>query len=152
MVWDTYGLNGSSNHSIAILDTGIDDSHLDVGPFGDLDFSKKIVGWYDATLDKSSTPQDYGEHGTHVAGIAAGTGAANALQGSAMIETTFTYKLPPKQPGPWVYGYVDYIDVMNPGIINLNCSWSGDNDVLLVLSDPAGNEVERNNSTINLSL
>jgi len=146
-VWNTYGYMGSPNNSIAIIDTGIDDSHPDVGPFGDLNFSRKIVGWYDATLDNTTTPQDFDEHGTHVAGIAAGTGAANTLQGSAMIETTFTGKLPSKPLGPWVYGYVDYIDVMDPGIINLNCSWSGGNNVLLVLSDPAGNEVKRISGT-----
>ena len=145
-VWDTYGYAGSSNQTIAILDTGIDDSHSDLGPFEDLNFSRKIVGWYDTTSDSSSTPEDYGEHGTHVAGIAAGTGAANTLQGSGEFETTFTYVLPPEKPGPSVYGYVDYIDVMNPGVITLNCSWGGTNNVLLVLSSPAG-EVGRRSGT-----
>lgn len=145
-VWDTYGYAGSSNQTIAILDTGIDDSHPDLGPFGDLNFSRKIVGWYDTTSDSSSTPEDYGEHGTHVAGIAAGTGAANTLQGSGEVETTFTYVLPPQKPGPSVYGYVDYIDVMNPGVVKLNCSWGGTNNVLMVLSSPAG-EVGRRSGT-----
>jgi subtilisin family serine protease len=147
LVWETYGHRGSPNQSIAILDTGIDDSHPDLGPFQNLNFSRKIVGWYDASSDGALTPEDYGEHGTHVAGIAAGTGAANNLQGSGDIETTFTYRLPPKEPGPWVYGYVDYIDVANPGTIRLNCSWGGSNNVLLVLSDPAGNEVKRTSGT-----
>ncbi len=145
-VWNTYGYTGSPNHSIAIVDTGIDDSHPDVGPYGDLNFSKKIVGWYDATPDLIGTPQDYGEHGTHVAGIAAGTGAANTLQGSDEIETTFTYILPLEKPGPLVYGYVDYIDVTSPGVITLNCSWGGTNNVLMVLSSPAG-EVARASGT-----
>ena len=147
LVWETYGYKGSPNQSIAILDTGIDDSHPDLGPFQNLNFSRKIVGWHDASPDGALTPEDYGEHGTHVAGIAAGTGASNNLQGSGEIQTTFTYLLPPKEPGPWVYGYVDYIDVANPGIIKLNCSWGGSNDVLLVLSDPAGNEVKRTSGT-----
>ncbi|UCE29019.1 MAG: S8 family serine peptidase [Candidatus Bathyarchaeota archaeon] len=145
-VWDTLGYTGSSNHSIAIVDTGIDDSHPDLGPFEDLNFSSKIVGWYDATSDSSTTPEDYGEHGSHVAGIAAGTGAANLLQGSDRIETTFTYVLPPDPPGPSVYGYVDYIDVENSGVIDLNCSWGGTNNVLMVLSSPTG-EVERRTGT-----
>lgn len=93
-VWDTYGYMGSPNHSIAILDTGIDESHPDLGPYQDLNFSSKIVGWYDATSDNALTPEDYGEHGSHVAGIAAGTGAANSLQGSGTVQTTFTYRLP----------------------------------------------------------
>ncbi|MFQ6073904.1 MAG: S8 family serine peptidase, partial [Candidatus Bathyarchaeia archaeon] len=146
-VWNTHGYMGSPNNSIAIIDTGIDDSHADTGPFGDLNFSRKIVGWYDATADGASTPQDLGEHGTHVAGIAAGTGAARTLQGSGEVEATFTYTLPPVEPGPWVYGYVDYIDVKNPGVIELNCSWGGGNHVLLVLSDPAGGEVKRTSGT-----
>lgn len=147
VVWETYGYKGSPNQSVAILDTGIDDSHPDLGPFQNLNFSKKMVGWYDATPDEASTPEDYGEHGTHVAGIAAGTGAANGLQGSGEVKTTFTYILPPEKPGPWVYGYVDYIDVANSGVIKLNCSWEGSNTVLLVLSDPADNEVERTSGT-----
>jgi len=133
VVWETYGYEGSPNQSIAILDTGIDDSHPDLGPFQNLNFSKKIVGWFDATQDSALTPEDYGEHGTHVAGIAAGTGTANSLQGSGNIQTTFTYVLPPAR-----YGYMDYIDVMNPGIIELNVRWDGTNDVLLRLYDPSG--------------
>ncbi len=132
-VWNTYGYMGSPNQSIAILDTGIDDSHLDLGPYQNLNFSSKMVGWYDATSDNSLTPEDYGEHGTHVAGIAAGTGTTNNLQGSGNIQTTFTYVLPPVG-----YGYMDIIDVMNPGVIELNVRWDGTNDVLLRLYDPSG--------------
>lgn len=136
VVWDTYGFVGFSNRSIAIIDTGIDGSHPDVGPFGNLNFSKKIVGWYDATADATLTPQDYGEHGTHVAGIAAGNGASNGLQGIGVIQTTFTYTFPSVG-----YGYIDYFDVMNPGTIKLNCSWGGTNNVLLRLYNPAGTTV-----------
>ena len=146
-VWDTYGYSGSPNHSIAIIDTGIDDSHSDIGPYGDLNFSRKIVGWYDATPDMAATPEDYCEHGTHCAGIAAGTGTANGLQGSGNIETTFTLKLPPEAPGPRVYGYIDHIDVMNPGVVELNCSWDGGNNVWLILSDPGDNRVADTSGT-----
>jgi len=141
-VWNTHGYLGSPNRSIAILDSGIDDSHPDLGPFGDLDFTKRIVGWYDATKDGALTPQDFGEHGTHVAGIAAGCGSAYTLQGMGEVSTTFTYLLPPIG-----YGYVDYIDVMNAGTIRLNCSWSGNNNVLLRLSDPAGSRVAETSGT-----
>jgi len=139
MVWDTYGYTGSPNYSIAIIDTGIDDSHLDVGPYGNLNFSRKIVGWYDATNDNASTPEDYGEHGTHVAGIAAGTGDANPLQASGFATTTWTYTLSGLESGEgWLhYGF----EIMNPGVITLTCMWESDNAVVLQLRDVTGNTV-----------
>jgi subtilisin family serine protease len=142
-VWDTGGYRGSPNQSIAILDTGIDDSHVDLGPFQDLNFSKKIVGWYDPTPDSASTPEDYGEHGTHVAGIAAGSGAANPLQDTGDIQTTFTYVLPPVG-----YGYPDYIDIENPGFIQISTRWSGPNTVLLRLYNPAGSNVAQKSGSV----
>jgi len=60
------------------------------------------VGWYDATSDGASAPQDFGEHMTHVLGIAAGTGMAKNLQGAGNITTKFTDIFP--QSG---YGYLD---------------------------------------------
>ena len=139
IVWNTYGYTGSPNHSIAIIDTGIDDSHPDVGPYGDLNFSRKIVGWYDATPDMATTPEDYGEHGTHVAGIAAGTGDANSLQDSGFVTNTWAYKLSGLRSGQgWLhYGF----DVMNPGLITLTCMWTSGNTVFLQLRDATGDTV-----------
>lgn len=138
-VWDTYGYTGSSNLSVAIIDTGIDDSHQDVGPFGDLDFSRKIIGWYDATSDNATNPEDYAEHGTHCAGIAAGTGEANSLQSSGFLTDTWTYKLSGLMPGQgWIHhGF----DVMNPELITLTCMWTSGNTVFLQLRDATGNFV-----------
>ncbi len=74
-VWNTLGLQGDSNSSIAIIDTGIDDSHPDFSPgFGDEDFTKKIVGWNDQINPGTTSPYDDNGHGSHVAGLAAGTG------------------------------------------------------------------------------
>ena len=74
-VWNTLGLQGDSNSSIAILDSGIDDSHPDFSPgFGDKDFTKKIVGWNDQISPGTTSPYDDGGHGSHVAGLAAGNG------------------------------------------------------------------------------
>ena len=47
-VWNTLGLQGDPNSTIAALDTGIDGSHPDFAPgYGDQNFQKKIVGWND---------------------------------------------------------------------------------------------------------
>lgn len=73
-VWNTLGLHGDSNSSIAIVDTGIDASHPDFSSgFGDQNFSRKIVGWNDQ-IDQTTTPFDDDGHGSHCAGLAAGDG------------------------------------------------------------------------------
>jgi len=56
---------------ITIIDTGIYAEHPD--------FSGKILDWYDG-YDYFNDPVDLNGHGTHVAGIAAGTGAASGGQ------------------------------------------------------------------------
>jgi len=73
-VWHTLGLQGDPESSIAILDTGIDDSHTDFAPgYGDLNFSRKIVGWNDLIMETTEPVDDNG-HGSHVAGLATGNG------------------------------------------------------------------------------
>jgi subtilisin family serine protease len=74
-VWNTLGLQGDPDSSIAILDTGIDDSHTDFSPgFSSGDFSKKIVGWNDQITPGTTSPYDDNGHGSHVSGLAAGNG------------------------------------------------------------------------------
>ena len=73
-VWSTLGLQGDPNASLAVLDTGIDSSHVDFAPgFGSGDFSKKIVGWNDQ-VTSSVVPFDDNGHGSHCSGLAAGDG------------------------------------------------------------------------------
>jgi subtilisin family serine protease len=72
-VWSVLGLRGDPLSSIAISDTGIDDTHPNHAGYGDADFSKKIVGWRD-DVKMATTPYDDNGHGSHVAGIAAGSG------------------------------------------------------------------------------
>ncbi len=62
------GVDGNSNITIAILDTGVDTSHTDL--------AGREVGWADHSTDASGTAVDHVQHGTHVAAIATGTGAA----------------------------------------------------------------------------
>ncbi len=73
-VWQTVGLQGDPQSSIAVLDSGIDDSHPDFTPgFGDKNFTNKIVGWEDQ-IASATTPYDDNGHGSHVSGLAAGNG------------------------------------------------------------------------------
>ena len=63
-----YSNRGSTNITIAILDTGLDTNHMDL--------ANRCVYWKDYTTDGHTSPIDLDGHGTHVAGIALGTGAA----------------------------------------------------------------------------
>ncbi|MCJ7738881.1 MAG: S8 family serine peptidase, partial [Anaerolineae bacterium] len=58
--WDL--TTGSSNITIAVIDTGIDSAHPDL--------SSKIVAGYDC-INEDTVPIDKNGHGTHVSGIAA---------------------------------------------------------------------------------
>ena len=62
------GYSGSSTTTIGILDTGLDDSHTDL--------SGRQEYWHDYTTDSEASPGDIQQHGTHVSGIALGSGAA----------------------------------------------------------------------------
>ncbi|MHA2253462.1 MAG: S8 family serine peptidase, partial [Candidatus Kariarchaeaceae archaeon] len=73
-LWDM-GLTGSSDFSIAVLDTGIDASHPA--------FDGRIVATFNAFDNNISSTDDFDGHGTHVTGIAAGlplTGSTNFVQ------------------------------------------------------------------------
>jgi hypothetical protein len=73
------GFDGNSNITIAVLDTGVDDSHTDL--------SGRQEYWMDYSGDAEATPRDIGQHGSHVAGIALGTGASH---GSATATLRYT--------------------------------------------------------------
>ena len=55
---------------VAVIDTGIDASHIDLD-------GGKVIAWVDYVNGRTS-PYDDNGHGTHVAGIIAGTGEGNA--------------------------------------------------------------------------
>ncbi|MCY3410226.1 MAG: S8 family serine peptidase [Candidatus Heimdallarchaeota archaeon] len=80
-IW-SMGYTGSSEQTIAILDSGIDFTHSA--------FTGKIVASYNALNSNQTAPIDLDGHGTHVAGIAAGYyGSGNT------ITQTSRGKLPP---------------------------------------------------------
>ena len=89
-VWYDYGIYGEGI-SIAIVDTGVDNSHVGLDDMDDNSFTNdlKVAAYYDAGQDAIICSEngldgtlpcypgqslDSGTHGTHVAGIAAGTG------------------------------------------------------------------------------
>jgi cysteine-rich repeat protein len=62
------GYSGAADINIAIMDTGVDGTHTDL--------AGRMVGWKDYTSENSASTVDVDGHGTHVAGIALGSGAA----------------------------------------------------------------------------
>ncbi|MFW9903804.1 MAG: S8 family serine peptidase [Candidatus Thorarchaeota archaeon] len=123
-VWDDLNYTGDPNMAIAILDTGIDDSHAAFLPgYEDLNWDKKIIGWYDATADGSTTPEDYGGHGSHVAGIVAAN-EYNDSYDSGRIVSTWSYSY---DPGGSVSGAFVYVIWVNrTGTIDISYVWQGE--------------------------
>jgi len=69
-VWNTRGFFGRTDRALAVMDTGMDDAHPDIGPN-----VTRITGWLDTTSANASAPRDFVGHGTHVTGDAAGNGS-----------------------------------------------------------------------------
>lgn len=86
LVWTTYGVDGRGI-KVAVIDTGIDYTHADLGGcFGN---TCKVAGGYDYVNDDTD-PRDDNGHGTHVAGIVAANGT---LKGVAPGATLLAYKV-----------------------------------------------------------
>ncbi|UCF05039.1 MAG: S8 family peptidase [bacterium] len=119
LVWDPtngYGIDGASSIVIAIFDTGIDASHTDL-------LGGRVIFWHDFTTELEGSITDRHGHGTHVTGIAAGTGAAIGSGPITYLITTMTGKLPATSPD----GYADMIKVpvVGSGDLILNLYWQG---------------------------
>lgn len=131
-VWNTLGATGytgDNDSSIAILDTGIDDTHEFFDNFSSPpgDFTYKIVAWEDKTLLPSGTPIDDNGHGSHVAGIAAGEGTPilDGL-GRTVATESFFYDFYP-------YAYIDdysltfmisSFNVTKAGVVEIECNFT----------------------------
>ncbi|MEM2098584.1 MAG: S8 family serine peptidase [Candidatus Bathyarchaeia archaeon] len=119
-VWNTLNLQGDPNASTAIIDTGIDATHIDFAPgYGNQDFSKKIIGWTD-TASGATAPVDDNGHGSHVAGIVSGNGFFS-VDTAGYATSTWGTSL------TLARGYTGYswtgIIVNNTGTITLNIKW-----------------------------
>ncbi|MFL2940353.1 MAG: S8 family serine peptidase [Candidatus Poseidoniales archaeon] len=87
-IWDDFGFRGEDT-TIAILDTGVDFEHESLDDLDDISStydpkiaidSNGMLGFYNANTDQeypNEQPHDSGSHGTHCAGIAAGTGGSS---------------------------------------------------------------------------
>lgn len=80
-MWNTYGADGRGIR-VAVLDTGIDYTHPDLG--GGLGSSFKVIGGYDFIHGNANPMDDHG-HGTHVAGIIAANGTAKGVAPGASL-------------------------------------------------------------------
>jgi subtilisin family serine protease len=80
----TLGFDGNSNITIGIIDSGVDETHRDLAGNG------RAVYWRDFSDDNKFDPVDYYGHGSHVAGIAFGTGAAGGRGSSVPYYYTDT--------------------------------------------------------------
>ena len=73
------GFQGTDSITIAIVDSGVDVTHPDL--------QDRCVYWNDYSYDNSASPVDKYHHGSHVAGIATGTGLASGSQAGTLLYT-----------------------------------------------------------------
>lgn len=78
-VWSTFSTTGTGA-KVAILDTGIDDTHPDLA--GKVDEFVQVDEYGNAT---TTTPTDTDAHGTHVSGIVAGSGGIGVAPGARLM-------------------------------------------------------------------
>ena len=120
-VWNTLGLQGDSNSSIGVVDTGIDGSHPDFSPgFGSGNFSKKIVGWNNQ-INGITTPFDDNGHGSHVSGLAAGDGFFST-DASGYARATYGANLGAVNPGGTYL--ISGMMVNRTGTITIKMKWT----------------------------
>ena len=73
------GFDGDATITVAILDTGVDGTHTDL--------TGRQQYWKDFTGEGNAAPVDLGGHGSHVSGIALGTGASSGAAAGTLYTT-----------------------------------------------------------------
>ncbi|MHA1199423.1 MAG: S8 family serine peptidase [Candidatus Heimdallarchaeaceae archaeon] len=122
------GYTGNSEKAIAILDTGIDDTHLDSA--FTLAYWQDFIGISkDVSSDEYATPNDKAEHGTHCASIAASSGAQTTtgvfdIQDSGYFPTT---------PGNAFLGTWFYVG--SSQTVTIYLTWEGGNSAYAAFLD-----------------
>ena len=112
-LWDM-GLTGSTDFSIAVVDSGIDITHNA--------FDGRIIATYNAINNNATPAFDNDGHGTHVAGIAAGLPVTGA--------TTFTQTSRGTLPDVEGSFYPDILwaNVNETSSITVGMDWAGDGE------------------------
>lgn len=113
---------------IAVIDTGIDAAHVDLD-------GGKVIGWKDYVGSKT-TPYDDNGHGTHVSGIAAGSGDGNssykgvaygaALVGIKVLDKNGSGSMSTVDAG--INWAISNKSLYNIKVINLSLGTSGSSD------------------------
>jgi len=124
-VWNTLNYTGDQYSSVAVLDTGLDDSHVFFNPgYANSNFSYKIVGWQDI-INGTLYPYDDEGHGSHCAGIISGEGGP-PLDGLGRIVSTYSWGL--DMTGDWLsIGTITMVaarfNVTNVGPVEVQCEF-----------------------------
>ena len=105
------GFRGDPNTTIAIVDTGVDDTHMDL--------SGRCVYWSDISGDYEPDPVDYYGHGSLVAGVALGTGASG---GAEAFDLRYTYSL---ESFSWLHVVEPISLPAGPVTVTSSAYWSG---------------------------
>lgn len=123
------GFQGDPNTTIAIVDTGVDDTHVDL--------AGRCVYWNDISGDYEPDPVDYYGHGSLVAGVALGTGASG---GAETFDLRYTYSL---ESFSWLHVVEPISLPAGPVTVTSAAYWDGpsawlDRSHLLECGDPPG--------------
>ncbi|MFX1419353.1 MAG: S8 family serine peptidase [Promethearchaeota archaeon] len=124
-VWNDLPYKGDDYSSIAIIDTGIDESHnLFIPGYSDGDPSYKIVGWQDE-INFLGSPYDDNGHGSHCGGIAAGIGGPNYDGNGRSVATasySYDYTGYDITEGEYEFDWTRF-RVDTTGVIEMNCEF-----------------------------
>jgi len=119
-VWNNLSYEGDEYSSIAIVDTGVDDSHNFFNP----GYSSKIIGWRDE-VNFLDSPYDDNGHGSHISGITSGNGTPS-YDASGRTIATAAYNLDYSGyytfPGSYEFNWSRF-NVTEPGLIELFCEF-----------------------------